>query len=149
MEEIEEYINKTVVAFNGTHFFESCYNGKSYISIIKEKTAILFSEQRITKTSQQYNYGYKTELSKQSLDDILESKMYIIYKGNRYEVQTVSPRLKELELLARKGHEAEDKAIGFTGKNPHLVITRKEIENIQVEKRSIYKETMEKSKHIK
>lgn len=103
---------------------------------------MLYSEERITQYSQEYRDGYRTEIRIDYLEDIFEVKMYAIYKGNTYEVQTVSPRLKELELLARKGYEKEDKEIGFKDnineRVTHILLTREEVENIYVKKRSVY-----------
>ena len=76
------------------------------------------------------------------------AEMYAIYKGNEYEVQRVSKRLKQLELIARKNNRKEDLELGFEDdvyeRLTHKLVSRDEIESIRVEKKSVYKEFLEK-----
>lgn len=139
---MNEYISKALVGFDGQCFYEGYYGKESYLIIIHEKEVTLLSNEDIGKKSIKYRDGFKTKLSFQELEDIVQCKMYAIYKGNEYRVQMVAPRLKTVELLMREGFEKEDYTLGFED-NIHERITYKivsinEIEELRVEKKSIY-----------
>ena len=144
---MNEYVEKALVGFDGNWFFEGYYQGKSYIAIIKKDNVVLFSNESISQLSQNYRDGYRTEITIEKLEDLVKSKMYAIYKGNEYEVQRVSKRLKQLELIARKNNRKEDLELGFEDdvyeRVTHKLVSNEEIESIRVEKKSVYKEFLE------
>ena len=145
---MDEYVEKALVGFDGSNFFEGYYQGKSYLTRIIKGKFCLFSNESISQFSRSYRDGYVTEFSIEELEDLVKTKMFAIYKGNEYEVQRLAPRLEELELLARKGHENEDRKLGveysYCECLDYKLVTKDEIEKIYVEKESVYKEFFEK-----
>ena len=145
---MEEYIEKAVIGFNGCNLLEAYYQNRSYFAQIIKGKIRLYSNESIVSDSQFKDDLYVTELNLEELDDLVKSKVYATYKGNEYEVQRVSPRLRRLELLARKGYENEDLKLGFEDdmyeRLTYKLVSRDEIESIRVEKKSVYKEFLEK-----
>ncbi len=145
---MDEYVKKALVGFDGNWFYEGYYQGKSYIAIIKKDNIVLFSNEAVSQLSKNYRDGYRTEVTIEELEELFRTKMYAIYKGNKYEVQRVRPRLEKVELLARKGYENEDLELGFEDdvyeRITHKLVNKDEIEKIYVEKESVYKEFLEK-----
>lgn len=145
---MDEYVEKALVGFDGSNFWEGYYQRKSYLTRIIKGKFCLFSNKSISQFSRNYRDGYVTEISIEELEDLVRSKMFAIYKGNKYEVQRLAPRLEELELLAREDHENEDEKLGFEYSYceclNHKLVSKDEIEKIYVEKESVYKEFFEK-----
>lgn len=138
---MEEYIEKAIVGFDGKNFYEGCYKGKIYL-VLMDKDIWLLSNEIITNRSRKYRDGYLTDIALNKLDDLMLSKMYATYKENEYEVQRVYRRLKKIELLARKDKLEEDFRLGFEDdiyeRITHKIITKEEIENIRIERKSVY-----------
>lgn len=138
---VEEYIEKAIVGFDGKNFYEGCYKGKSYL-VLMDKDIWLLSNEVITNRSRKYRDGYLTDITLNQLDDLVLSKMYATYKENEYEVQRVHRRLRKIELLARKDKLEEDLQLGFEDdiyeRITHKIITKEEIENIRIERKSVY-----------
>lgn len=147
---IEEYVNKSVIGFDGKCFLEAEYCDTNYMAILKKEIVIIYSDKLVNSNSKKYRNGYKTELSIESVDDLFRVKMFAIFKGNKYEVQIVSPYLKSIELLARDGHESEDIKLGFEDniheRVTHMMVNRDMIEELLVEKTSILNEIKDKMK---
>ena len=145
---MEEYIEKAVIGFNGCNLLEGYYKNRSYFADLIDDKIWLYSNEPIASDSRFEDDSYITELDMEELDDLVKTKMYATYKGNEYEVQRVRPRLRRLELLARKGYENEDLKLGFEGdmyeRLTHKLVSRGEIESIRVEQKSVYKEFLEK-----
>ena len=148
-ENIEKYIEKSVIGFDGCNLLEGYYQNRSFFAIVLEDKIGLFSDEPIVSNSQfEDDMYYVTELNWEEVDDLVRTKIYAVYKGNKYEVQRVRARLEKLELLARKGYEKEDLELGFEDdvyeRITHKLVNRDEIEKIYVEKESVYKEFFEK-----
>ena len=145
---MEEYIEKAVIGFNGCNLLEGYYQNRSYFAKMIKGKIWLYSNESIVSDSQFKDDSYITKLNMEELDDLVKTKMYATYKGNEYEVQRVRPRLRRLELLARKGYENEDLKLGFEAdmyeRLTHKLVSRGEIESIRVEQKSVYKEFLEK-----
>ena len=145
---MEEYIEKAVTGFDGCNLLEGYYKNRSYFADLIDDKIWLYSNEPIASNSRFEDDSYITKLNMEELDDLVKSKMYAIYKGNEYEVQRVRPRLQRLELLARKGYENEDLKLGFEDdmyeRLTYKLVSRDEIESIRVEKKSVYKEFLEK-----
>ena len=145
---MEEYIEKAVTGFDGCNLLEGYYQNRSYFAELIDDKIWLYSNESIASDSRFEDDSYITELDMEELDDLVKTKMYATYKGNEYEVESVSPRLRRLELLARKGYENEDLKLGFEDdmyeRLTNKLVSRDEIESIRVEKKSVYKEFLEK-----
>ena len=143
---MDEYKDKALVGFDGSNFYEGYYQGKSFLALIDDEVCLLSNEEIASKSSK-YREGYATDFAIEELEDLVKSKMYAIYKGNEYEVQRVSKRLKQLELIARKNNRKEDLELGFEDdvyeRVTHKLVSNEEIESIRVEKKSVYKEFLE------
>lgn len=148
-ENMEKLIEKSVIGFSGRNLLEGYYQNRSYIAKLIEGKIWLYSNEPIASDSRRKNdMCYVTEFNWEEVDDLIRTKVYAVYKGNKYEVESVDSRLERLELLARKGKENEDLKLGFKDdvyeRVTYKFITKDEIEKIYVEKESVYKEFFEK-----
>ena len=146
---VEELIEKAVVGLDGKMFYMALYKGETYLAWIVDGIIALASEKPINSKSEKYGDDYETGMKIKDLDYITGYTMYVTYKGNEYEVERISPRLKDLELIARFGHEEEDTKYGFKTDSmfdtvDHRWILLEEAESIRIESKDVYLELMEK-----
>ena len=146
---VEELIEKAVVGLDGKMFYMALYKGETYLAWIVDGIIALASEKPINSKSEKYGDDCETGMKIKDLDYITGYAMYVTYKGNEYEVGGTAPRLEDLELFARPGHEEEDIKLGFKTDSMydtvyHRLILLEEAESIRIESKDVYLELMEK-----
>ena len=148
---IEELIEKALVGLDGKMFYMALYQGETYIASLVNGIFVIYSKSPINCKSRKSKYWnhYFTDMRIKELDYITGYTMYVTYKGNEYEVGRTAPRLEDLELFARLGHEEEDTKFGFKTDSMfdtvcHRRILLEEAESIRIESKDVYLELMEK-----
>ena len=146
---IEELKEKAYVGFDGKMFYMALYQGETYLAWLVNGIFALSSEKPIKSNSEKYGDYYETDMRIKELDYITGYTMYVTYKGNEYEVGRTAPRLEDLELFARSGHEEEDTKYGFKTDSMfdtvyHRWILLEEAESIRIESKDVYLELLEK-----
>ncbi len=148
---IEELKEKAYVGFDGKMFYMALYQGETYMASLVNRIFVIYSKNPINSKSRKSKYWnhYFTDMKIYELDYITGYTMYVTYKGNEYEVGGTAPRLEDLELFARPGHEEEDTKLGFKTDSMydtvyHRLILLEEAESIRIESKDVYLELMEK-----
>ncbi len=89
-----------------------------------------------------------TPVGYDEIENLFRAKMYVTYKGNEYVAVIVEREMERVVLQARKDMEDEDINLGFVWdaweRTTWKTITRDEIEDIRIEKTSVYDEFLQK-----
>ena len=145
---LDTVIQKSVCQYVGERFYLSEYQGETYLSEFVNGIVKLCTESKLNKESY-FDCGcFWTSVKIKNLDDLFRAKMYITYKGNEYAAVIVERGMEKVVLQARKGMEDEDINLGFVWdaweRTTWKTITRDEIEDIRIEKTSVYDEFLQK-----
>ncbi len=145
---LDTAIKKSVCEYAGERFYLSEYQGETYLSEFVNGIVMLCTESKLNKESY-FDCGcFWTSVKIKNLDDLFRAKMYITYKGNEYAAVIVERGMEKVVLQARKGMEDEDIKLGFVWdaweRTTWKTITRDEIEDIRIEKTSVYDEFLQK-----
>ena len=145
---LDTVIKKSVCEYAGDRFYLSEYQGETYLSVFINGIVKLCTESELNNESY-FNGGcYLTPIKMENLDDLFRAKMYVTYKGNEYVAVIVEREMERVVLQARKDMEDEDINLGFVWdaweRTTWKTITRDEIEDIRIEKTSVYDEFLQK-----
>ena len=145
---LDTVIKKSVCEYAGDRFYLSEYQGETYLSEFVNGIVMLCTESKHNKESY-FDCGcFWTSVKIKNLDDLFRAKMYVTYKGNEYVAVIVEREMERVVLQARKDMEDEDIKLGFVWdaweRTTWKTITRDEIEDIRIEKTSVYDEFLQK-----
>lgn len=145
---IDELKAIALKGFDGNGFYLAKYKNQTYLAHIDGEIYV-FSNDSISEKSTERKDGFMTKVNISDLDDFFFAKLSVTFQGNIYETGRVGKRLNQIELIARKGLELEDKKLGFEDdlneRVTHCLIYFGDIEGISISMQSVYDEYLLKN----